>query len=271
MLRELTFYCHRHLTIPQARQLRKLAGLFRSKLLLVNLTRRQQADPEQLLALLTVAASHGDLCQLVIEGLDAELAHMVFTSWVTDLGHQLGQRRADFTPTLVRLARFQPDICFTPAMLRISRESLDKASALSSLVALLPDSAQRDPDALLAALNAREAIASTMMRTGLAMPHAVSESVRQPALALLWSAQEIEWGSALGSAQLLLLMVAPKGNRECLKPLARLVQSLLDPCISDALLRASSDSARHAIVAEALIHPAGSMPGTDSASPPSSV
>lgn len=258
LLRELTFYCQRQLTIPEAQQLRRLASMFKSKLLLINLTRRQQADPEQPFALLTVAARRGDLCQLVIEGLDAELAHMVLTSWVNEHGQLLSVRRTDFSQAQARLARVLPEYHFTSAMLAESNQLLDKPRCLQMLVDLLPGPQVLDSALLIHQLLAREAISSTAMRPGLAMPHVMSEAMHSPCLALLRSQTPLEWGSALGPVQTLVLLATPaKLPPEQLRPLTTMVRALLDDHLCGALLRASSQSARHAILIEILTQPAG--------------
>ncbi|MBZ6070913.1 PTS sugar transporter subunit IIA [Aeromonas schubertii] len=251
--RELTFYCHRPLTIPQARQLRRLGGMFRARLCLINLSRRQQGDPAQLLALLSAAARQGDLCQLVIEGADAELAHMVLTSWVTELGHLLGGKRPGFAQAQSRLERALPGYRLTPAMVSERPDPLTKEQALAHLVGRLPADILTDPEQLFRQLQEREQISPTLIRAGLAMPHVLSEAVQAPALTLLQSPLGLEWGSPLGPVNTLILMAAPRAlPPERLRPLPTLVQNLLGETLGPALLRASSASARHAILVEGL-------------------
>mgnify|MGYP003403331463 FL=1 len=127
--RELTFCCHQGLTITQAKQLCRLAGLFKSQILFINISRRQRAEASSQLALLTLATQPGDLCQLLIEGLDAELAHMAFTCWCVELGQPLG-RPATSARAEQRLATALPDYGFSLAQLGHSSAPLDKALAL---------------------------------------------------------------------------------------------------------------------------------------------
>ncbi|MGL6051869.1 MAG: HPr family phosphocarrier protein, partial [Aeromonas salmonicida] len=44
LTRELTFFCRLGLTITQAKQLSRLAGLFKSHIQLINVTRRQRVE-----------------------------------------------------------------------------------------------------------------------------------------------------------------------------------------------------------------------------------
>ncbi|HHQ4494564.1 TPA: HPr family phosphocarrier protein, partial [Aeromonas hydrophila] len=91
LIREISFHCRLGLTITQAKQLSRLAGLFKSHIQFINVTRRQAVEATNQLSLLTLATQPGDLCLLLIEGLDAELAHMAFTCWCVELGQPLGR------------------------------------------------------------------------------------------------------------------------------------------------------------------------------------
>ena len=140
--RELTFYCRADLTLPDARQLQRLASLLqaRVRVRLYNLTRGRQADVQARLALLTLGCRAGDLCQLVMSGVDAELATLVFSAWVNEQGELLNGRHPDFTTSRQRLAQVAPDLCFTPAMLAslpaaLQPATVDKPALLQQLLA----------------------------------------------------------------------------------------------------------------------------------------
>ncbi|MGL5812345.1 MAG: PTS sugar transporter subunit IIA [Aeromonas sp.] len=251
--RELTFCCRQGLTITQAKQLCRLAGLFKSHVQLVNVTRRQSVGAANQLALLTLATQPGDLCQLQIEGLDAELAHMAFTCWCGELGQPLG-RPCTSLQAEQRLCQRQPDYCFTQSQLGHASVPLDKALALRVLVDLLPAELVRDRPALEQAINERERLAPTIIRPGLAMPHVISPAIRQPSLSLLSCAEPIEWGSALGPVEAIILLAIPAGLApEQLRPLTRLARALMDEVVSTALLKAGTAPARQAIVIDALL------------------
>lgn len=253
--RELTFYCQQPLTIPQAQRLRRLGGMFQSRLLLLNLARRQQANPEQPLAVLALGVCPGDLCQLVIEGCDAELAHMVLTSWVNEQGVLLGPS-TNHDEAGRRLALHLPDYHFPPASQTLCNAA-DKQSCLRHLVGQLPDSRLRDPAQLMRHLLAREQVCATVMRPGLAMPHVMSSSVLAPCISMVYSPTPLEWQSSLGPVQRVILLALPeRPHEEHLSPLSHLVRALLDDVLCPALLRATTPAARRAILVEALI-PAG--------------
>ena len=253
LTRELTFFCRLGLTITQAKQLSRLAGLFKSYIQLINVTRRQRVEATSQLSLLTLATQPGDLCLLLIEGLDAELAHMAFTCWCVELGQPLG-RPATSAPAEQRLAASLPDYGFSLAQLGHSSAPLDKALALRVLVDLLPGERVRDRAALEQAIADRERLAATIIRPGLAMPHVICPAITRPSLSLLGCDEPIDWGSALGPVQTIILLAIPAALApEQLRPLTRLARALMNEVVSTALLHASSAPARQAIVIDSLL------------------
>lgn len=257
--RELTFYCRVDLTLPDTRRLQRLASLLqaRVRVRLYNLTRGRQADVGERLALLALGCRAGDLCQLVMSGADAELASLVFMAWINEQGQLLGDRHPDFAAAQQQLTQCMPDLCFTPAMLASQPALADKTAALQQLLALLPLEQAGVRASLLHNLLEREALSATSLADGLAMPHALSPLVSQPMLAVLHSRQPLDWHSALGPAQLLILMLVPAPPQSAhLLPLTRLARKLMDPLFAQALLRCDSAVARHALLTLALSPPA---------------
>ncbi|RQM74864.1 PTS sugar transporter subunit IIA [Aeromonas jandaei] len=251
--REITFYCHQGMSIARTKQLSRLAGMFKSCIRCANLTRRQTVIASNQLSLLTLATQPGDLCQLQIEGNDAELAHMAFTCWCGELGQPL-VRPASAALAELRLANALPDYHFALRQLAHSPAQLTKSEALEHLIDLLPAELVGDRAALEEAISRREQIAATIICPGLAMPHVLCEGISQPALSLLSSPAPIEWGSQLGPVQTIILLAVPTGcGRDTLLPLTRLARALMDEVISGALLQASSAPARQAIVIENLL------------------
>lgn len=253
LTREITFYCQQGLSITQAKQLNRLAGMFKSTIRCANLTRRQTVAASNQLSLLTLATQPGDLCQLQIEGCDAELAHMAFTCWCGELGQPLVRLRTAALAEL-RLANVLPDYHFALRQLAHSTEPLTKAEALEHLIELLPAELISDRATLTAAVERREQVSATIIRPGLAMPHVLSAGISQPALTLLNCKEPIEWGSQIGQVQTIILLAVPVGSgRETLRPLTRLAQAMIDDVVSHALLLAGSTPARQAIVIESLL------------------
>ncbi|MGY4027422.1 PTS sugar transporter subunit IIA [Aeromonas rivuli] len=253
LTREITLYCRHGLSISQARQLSRMAGLFKSHIQLSNLSRRQTAEASSLLALLTLATQPGDLCQLLIEGLDAELAHMAFNCWCVELGKPLG-RSATAHLAEQRLATHQPDYHFALPQVASLSAPHAKAQVLAQLIGLLPESLVKESPGLHSELMAREQVSATIIRAGIAMPHVLSAAVRQPALAMLHSTEPVDWGSSLGAVHNIILLCAPRQLPPAqLRPLTRLARAMMDETLTHALLHASTHQARHAIVIEGLL------------------
>ena len=251
--REITFYCHQGMSIARTKQLSRLAGMFKSCIRCANLTRRQTVIASNQLSLLTLATQPGDLCQLQIEGNDAELAHMAFTCWCGELGQPL-VRPASAALAELRLASALPDYHFALRQLAHSPVTLTKSEALEHLIDLLPAELVSNRAALEEAISRREQVSATIIRPGLAMPHVLSEGISQPALTLLNCKEPIEWGSQIGPVQTIILLAVPVGSgRETLRPLTRLAQAMIDDVVSHALLLAGSTPARQAIVIESLL------------------
>ena len=253
--RELTFRCRRALTLPDARHLYRLAGRLQARihLQLYNVTRRRQSDGCEPLSLMALGSRSGDLCQLIIRGKDAELATIVLTSWVNELGACLGGRHADFAPAQLQLQQLAPELDFHVGMMGTLQAGSDQSAALQQLVALLPEAQVRDRARLCQQLQAREAIASTALCPGIALPHALSPEVTRPMLALLDCPSPLDWHSPFGAVQLLLLMVLPApATASHLQPLQRLVRQLMDPWLQQALLNDHHRAARHALLIQAL-------------------
>lgn len=94
-----------------------------------------------------------------------------------------------------------------------------------------------DYEGYVAALNVREAQSSTALEEGIAIPHAKTEYVKEPALAMGRSSKGIDYDSLDGELSTLFFMIAaPAGaNNTHIETLARLTQLLLDDEFKTAL------------------------------------
>ena len=253
LTREITLYCRHGLSISQARQLSRMAGLFKSHIRLSNLSRRQTAEASSLLALLTLATQPGDLCQLLIEGLDAELAHMAFNCWCVELGKPLGRSTTAYLAEQ-RLATRQPDYHFALPQVASLSAPPTKPQVLAQLTGLLPGELVTDSPSLHSELMAREQVSATIIQAGIAMPHVLSAAIRQPALAMIYSPDPVDWGSSLGAVHHIILLCAPRQLPPAqLRPLTRLARAMMDETLTHALRHASNHQSRHAIVIEGLL------------------
>jgi PTS system fructose-specific IIA component len=86
----------------------------------------------------------------------------------------------------------------------------DGASVIRSLAALLHDAGRiSDVDVFVDAALAREALGSTVLPGGLAMPHARSHAVTTPSVAVARLAEPVTFTSGSEPVRLVLLIAAP--------------------------------------------------------------
>lgn len=119
------------------------------------------------------------------------------------------------------------------AAVKLNMEASDKEEAFEELVDLLVQTgAITDREAAIGALRAREALGSTGIDNGIAVPHGKHASVSQLTGALGISRKGIQFGSADGKpAQIIFLLLArtdnPGPHIQALAEIAQLVQSQL--------------------------------------------
>ena len=263
--RELTFYCQRNLTLLHVRQLKKLAALFRSRIRLINITLGQQADSDKVFALLLASGRFGDLCQLVIEGDDAELAHMVLMTWVVEHGECLTKKTPHTEKACQRLRQHFPELAFSPDSILEGIGPLTKSECLEQISVHSGPYLSAPPSALTQALTEREAISATILRAGIAVPHAVNDGVGKPCLSVLCCPVAVDWGSSLGAVTRVILMAAPPGQPQQLRPFTLLIQSLLNDAIYEALMCATHHQTLYAILVECVVRQADLTRGTGTA------
>lgn len=122
--------------------------------------------------------------------------------------------------------------------INLDLQSKDKASVIRE-IAKMHDATGilNDYEGYVGALNAREEQSSTALEDGIAIPHAKTEYVKEPALAMGRSTEGIDYDSMDGEKSTLFFMIAaPAGaNNAHIETLARLTQLLLDDEFKTAL------------------------------------
>lgn len=118
---------------------------------------------------------------------------------------------------------------------------VDKHSALRALSAMFEE---QDTDEVFSVLLAREALASTGVGSGVAIPHARLASASKVEAALAISAPGVEFDAVdARPAHILVAVVAPEQNTgDHLKALARVSRLLRDAELREALIAASSSA-----------------------------
>jgi PTS system nitrogen regulatory IIA component len=141
----------------------------------------------------------------------------------------------------------------------------DKESVLGEVVRLLRLPAEVDLEFLLRVLLAREAIASTAVGDGVAIPHVrnpVVLHIDRPAIALCFLEQPIEYGALDGLPVHTLLVIISPTTRAHLHLMSKLSFALRDRGVRRAL---TNQDSRQAILArfrraEERLSPAGALP-----------
>ncbi|MFC6669176.1 PTS fructose transporter subunit IIABC [Marinobacterium aestuariivivens] len=125
----------------------------------------------------------------------------------------------------------------------LNLESHSKHDVLAELVALLDRAGKlKDADAFLDALLAREASGSTGLEQGIAVPHARSDGVREPALAFAIAREGIDFGALDGQPSRFFLMIAEPADDDGrhLDVLAAASCHLIDPAFRARLVEAQT-------------------------------
>lgn len=131
----------------------------------------------------------------------------------------------------------------TPDTVTLDLKAGTPEEAMAELGALLVRSgAVTDLDAYLQAVKAREALGTTAVGFGVAIPHGKSSGVRRAAVAFGRSRSTLEWESLDGEpVQMVFLIAAPDGAHDLhLKALSQLARLLMHEEVRQKLLTAES-------------------------------
>ncbi|MDP5227059.1 MULTISPECIES: PTS sugar transporter subunit IIA [Arthrobacter] len=129
-----------------------------------------------------------------------------------------------------------------PTMVILEMEATDRADAAAQLARTMYDAGRvTDLDAFLESVNAREHQLATGLPGGIGLPHARSEFVTQPSIAVGVTryGHSLDFGAADGPANLVLLIATPAQSfSEHLEVLATLARSLSKESFRESLRRA---------------------------------
>lgn len=128
----------------------------------------------------------------------------------------------------------------TADLVAVDLAATDRADVTRHLVDLLVAAGRvTDATGFAADVAAREAQMATGMPGGIGLPHARSEHVVVPSLAVAKLAQGVDWGAPDGPARLVFLIAAPaSGDADHLQILAALARRLVHESFRTALLEA---------------------------------
>ncbi|MGF1735907.1 PTS sugar transporter subunit IIA [Photobacterium satsumensis] len=240
-------------------RLKTLAGHFRSVVVIHNISQLRMANAEQAMRMMSLGSMPGDLCQLMIEGSDAELACMVLTDFISEHSHLIctGHRHLSQLEGKGKIVLpFDYELSHIPQLSQFSVVSLDKSDVLMQISRQCapnqPDKANR----LLEQMQAREAISSTAMGNGVALPHILTPDVEVPTLVLAPLEQPIEWGSKRGPVSCVVGLVLPAPpQREYLLAFSSFSKRLLEPDFCQLLTENARPEVLRAVVLDSLSQP----------------
>lgn len=145
----------------------------------------------------------------------------------------------------------------TPDLVATQIASTDRTEVTRELVDLLAAAGRvTDAEGFLADVTAREAQMATGMPGQVGLPHARSEHVTEPSLAVGVVPGGADWSGPDGPATLVFLIAAPAGgDNEHLKILAALARKLIHPEFRDAIRQAPDAATVADIVTREVVVP----------------
>ena len=141
----------------------------------------------------------------------------------------------------------------TPQRIRVPLLAADKQSALRALVAAAAEGHDAGVDDLFAAIEEREAVLSTGVGHGVAIPHGRSGQVASLLVSAGVVPTPIEYGSLDGlPVRLLFLLVGPESEAGLhVKALSRITRLVRQPLVRERLLGTTNGDEFHRILREA--------------------
>ena len=141
----------------------------------------------------------------------------------------------------------------TPQRIRIPLAAVDNPAALRELVAMVAQDDQMAAADLLLAVEEREAVLSTGIGHGVAIPHGRSGKVREVLVSAGVSAAPIEYGSLDGApVRLFFLLIGPENEAGIhVRALSRISRLVRQPIVRELLLKATTNEEFHRRLCEA--------------------
>lgn len=238
----------------QLNDLKQLAGHFRSVFVLYNITRGKQAKLSESLKVLSLGSCRFDVCQIAIEGLDAELACMVMTEYLRD--------HSTLVSTSHKKNHYAQELFLQHNAFKLpfdyrwyyqaDSHDQDKQQALQSVAKLAtPEHHQ----ALLQQLQKREQTSSTAIPGNIALPHVISQHVDVPTFIIQSLNKPIDWHSNHGDIVFLIAIILPEPlEKDWIVAVTRLTRWLIKDSESHLLLNAEREETIQAILLHIMAH-----------------
>ncbi|MDB1124924.1 PTS sugar transporter subunit IIA [Vibrio algarum] len=212
-------------------RLKTLSSYFRSVVILKNISNGGSANAEHTLQVISIGSQCNQLCQLWIEGSDAELACMVLTDFIADqfeIVNTSHKKTEEFSYSVIeKHPTFSLPFSITYGYKEIpSSTSMEKYALISKLCSMLN---ARHAQPLFDAMVQREAISSTCIGNGIALPHIIVEGVSQPSMAIIKLTTPVDWYSKRGNINTVIGIAIPTpAEMPIIKACTQLTRQLLN-------------------------------------------
>ncbi|CAH0536183.1 PTS sugar transporter subunit IIA [Vibrio marisflavi] len=211
----------------QLNEIKHLASLFRSVVVLVNITQCKRANIEHSLKILSIKNCAGDMCQLVIEGLDAELACMVFSEYFSEKHYLIATTHSQKRMTEEDIQELPVKSLKVPASWFFIEEASSCIEEVLAQAAILASTTHYDE--ILNALLSREKVSSTQISDRFALPHVMTPHVDEIVVITHFIDCSVQWTENKAKPELALTLLIPANkDTETLQACVRLTRWLLD-------------------------------------------
>jgi len=232
-------------------RLKTLAGYFRSVIILQNISTTEASNSEHILKVMSLGCKENDLCQLWIEGSDAELACMVLTDFIADqfeMVNTFNKRKARRSKSIIE----NHPTFHLPFSLNYYFEAIQVDQGITKNILMSKISTTFNKtmaQSLLEAMLKREQISSTAIGNGIAIPHLMVEGIAESAIVVFRLDKPIDWHSNLGKINLIIAMLIPAPpSLKVVKAFTQITRALLEPINCNLLTSTTEPEAIKAIL-----------------------
>lgn len=232
-------------------RLKTLAGYFRSVIMLQNISTGGSANAEHTLKVISLGCKNLDLCQLWIEGSDAELACMVLTDFVADQFAIVNTSHKRSEDEIGSVIEHHPAFQL-PFPLGYTFDDIKVHSGISKTALLAKISTHLNhamAQTVYEAMLKRETVSSTAIGHHIALPHVILEDIRQPSIVVLRLNEPVDWQSRMGNVRIIIALLLPAPpDMNMIKAFTGISRTLLNPDYCHLLTSTAEPEAIKAIL-----------------------
>ncbi|WED24259.1 PTS sugar transporter subunit IIA [Vibrio sp. JC009] len=238
-------------------RLKALSGYFRSVVILKNITKGKWVNAGHTLKVLSLGSKDKDLCQLWIEGSDAELACMVLTDFIAaefDIISTSHSSSAKYSNNIIdQHPAFRLDFGVSYNYLEVADNTeLNKNALLLQLASLADGKAS---DQIFQSMLKREEISSTGIGHEIALPHVMLAEIDHPLISVVRLPQAVDWHSKRGPVSLIIGFCIPAPpEMPVIKSFTQLSRTLLNEGFCQLLTSTPEPETLKAILLHIMSH-----------------